>query len=69
MVTGLKNDEVFVIDQNHIIGPLLPCGIAASGAILDRMAIHLTDDAEADRLLSDDPLALLIGMLLDQQVA
>ncbi len=32
-------------------------------------AIHLTDDAEADRLLSDDPLALLVGMLLDQQVA
>lgn len=31
--------------------------------------LHLTDDAEADRLLSDNPLALLIGMLLDQQVA
>ena len=33
------------------------------------MEIHLTDDAEADRLLSDNPLALMIGMLLDQQVA
>lgn len=33
------------------------------------MSIHLTDDADADRLLSDDPLALLIGMLLDQQIA
>lgn len=33
------------------------------------MSIHLTDDVEADRLLSDNPLALLIGMLLDQQVA
>lgn len=31
--------------------------------------LHLTDDADADRLLSDDPLALLIGMLLDQQIA
>ncbi|WP_420111883.1 HhH-GPD-type base excision DNA repair protein [Pseudactinotalea sp.] len=30
--------------------------------------LHLTGDAEADRLLSDDPLALLLGMLLDQQV-
>jgi uncharacterized HhH-GPD family protein len=30
--------------------------------------LHITGDAEADRLLSDDPLALLIGMLLDQQV-
>jgi uncharacterized HhH-GPD family protein len=27
-----------------------------------------TGDADADRLLSGDPLALLIGMLLDQQV-
>ncbi len=33
------------------------------------MALHITGDAAADRLLTDDPLALLIGMLLDQQVA
>ncbi|WP_293699832.1 HhH-GPD-type base excision DNA repair protein [uncultured Agrococcus sp.] len=33
------------------------------------MEIHLTDDVEADRLLSDDPFALLTGMLLDQQIA
>lgn len=32
------------------------------------MDLHITDHAQADRLLSDDPLALLIGMLLDQQV-
>lgn len=31
--------------------------------------IPITGDAEADQLLVDDPLALLIGMLLDQQVA
>lgn len=31
--------------------------------------LHITGDADADRLLSDDPLALLIGMLLDQQIA
>lgn len=31
-------------------------------------ALHLTGDADADRLLSRDPLALMIGMLLDQQV-
>jgi uncharacterized HhH-GPD family protein len=30
--------------------------------------LHLTGDADADALLSTDPLALLIGMLLDQQV-
>lgn len=31
-------------------------------------AIPVTGDARADRLLERDPLALLIGMLLDQQV-
>lgn len=30
--------------------------------------LHITGDPAADQLLSDDPLALLIGMLLDQQV-
>ncbi|GAA2977597.1 putative HhH-GPD family protein [Microbacterium terrae] len=33
------------------------------------MTLHITGDAAADRLLTDEPLALLIGMLLDQQVA
>lgn len=31
--------------------------------------LHLTGDADADKLLSDDSFALLTGMLLDQQVA
>jgi uncharacterized HhH-GPD family protein len=31
------------------------------------MRLPLTGDPEADQLLEDDPLALLIGMLLDQQ--
>ena len=33
------------------------------------MSLHITDDPAADELLTEDPLALLIGMLLDQQVA
>ena len=33
------------------------------------MTLHLTDDAAADALLTTDPFALLVGMLLDQQVA
>jgi len=33
------------------------------------MALHITGDPAADDLLSTDSLALLIGMLLDQQVA
>lgn len=28
-------------------------------------AVHITGDAEADALLSSDPFALLVGMLLD----
>ena len=31
-------------------------------------SLHLAQDAAADDLLSKDPLALLVGMLLDQQV-
>lgn len=31
-------------------------------------ALHLAGEPEADRLLTDDPFALLVGMLLDQQV-
>jgi uncharacterized HhH-GPD family protein len=30
--------------------------------------LHITGDPDADALLSHDPLALLIGMLLDQQI-
>lgn len=32
------------------------------------ITVHLANHPEADRLLATDPLALLIGMLLDQQV-
>jgi uncharacterized HhH-GPD family protein len=31
------------------------------------MTLHLTGDPEADELLTADPFALLLGMLLDQQ--
>lgn len=34
-----------------------------------RMALTITSDPASDELLSENPLALLIGMLLDQQVA
>jgi uncharacterized HhH-GPD family protein len=33
------------------------------------MTLHITGDDAADTLLSQDPFALLIGMLLDQQIA
>lgn len=33
------------------------------------MALHITGDDAADELLTNDPLALLIGILLDQQIA
>ena len=31
------------------------------------MAIHITGDAHADRVLTESPFALLVGMMLDQQ--
>jgi uncharacterized HhH-GPD family protein len=47
-------------------------GAAAGTAGLRRVGavpeLHLSGDAAADELLSSDPLALLIGMVLDQQV-
>jgi uncharacterized HhH-GPD family protein len=33
------------------------------------MALNITGDAEADALLDQSPFALLVGMLLDQQIA
>ena len=33
------------------------------------MALNITGDPAADTLLTEDPFALLVGMLLDQQVA
>lgn len=33
------------------------------------MELHLAGEPKADRLLSENPLALLIGMTLDQQIA
>nr|WP_045877091.1 hypothetical protein [Pseudofrankia sp. DC12] len=32
------------------------------------VGLHLSQIDEADKLLTNDPLALLIGMVLDQQV-
>lgn len=32
------------------------------------MTLHLSQDPDADQLLSEDPLALLIGFVLDQQI-
>jgi uncharacterized HhH-GPD family protein len=31
------------------------------------MGLHITGDDQADRVLTDDPFALLMGMMLDQQ--
>ena len=46
---------------------LLEAGVEG-GSTMAPEALLFTDDPEANRLLAEDPLALLIGMLLDQQV-
>jgi uncharacterized HhH-GPD family protein len=35
--------------------------------MLVHMALHITGDDRADQVLTDDPFALLVGMMLDQQ--
>jgi uncharacterized HhH-GPD family protein len=35
--------------------------------MLDAMALHITGDPHADEVLSTDPFAVLVGMMLDQQ--
>lgn len=47
--------------------PLLLATVAWHAGTM--VSLHLSQDADADALLSADPLALLIGMLLDQQTA
>jgi uncharacterized HhH-GPD family protein len=57
----------------HLDRPRLPAGtVAASRTPVEGPAmptLTLTGDAGADALLSDNPFALLVGMLLDQQIA
>jgi uncharacterized HhH-GPD family protein len=49
-------------------GPEPASSTASSTASPTAPTLPVTGDAEADALLVSDPLALLIGMLLDQQV-
>jgi uncharacterized HhH-GPD family protein len=35
---------------------------------MGHVALHLSGDQEADAVISEDPLALVIGMVLDQQI-
>ena len=41
---------------------------SAASILTMKADLHLSQNPEADRLLSEDPLALLVGMVLDQQV-
>lgn len=43
-----------------------PCSVVGYG---DVVGLHLSQVDEADELLTKDPLALLIGMVLDQSVS
>lgn len=50
----------------HLAAEFPGTGLACP--ILGAMPLCLSQDADADALLDRDPLALLIGMLLDQQI-
>jgi len=43
-------------------------GAGSYTVLVRRKSLHLSGDARADELLGEDPLALLIGMVLDQQI-
>ena len=45
------------------------CDGCADPATVRGMGLHLSQVDEADELLTNDPLALLIGTVLDQQVS
>ena len=47
--------------------PGAPAREGAARHTLIRMALKIAQDETADRVLSEDPFALLVGMLLDQQ--
>src|SRR5580693_8807830 len=48
----------------RLLGPDRAC----QDSNMAKTAIRLSNDEEADALLSKEPLALLIGMVLDQQI-
>jgi uncharacterized HhH-GPD family protein len=50
------------------IAALNGCKAIRLGRVFGVADLHLSGDTDADLLLSSDPLALLIGMVLDQQV-
>jgi uncharacterized HhH-GPD family protein len=44
-------------------------GIAGKSSMRTMKNLHITGDSQADQLLTQNPLALMIGSLLDQQIA
>jgi uncharacterized HhH-GPD family protein len=46
-----------------VVGQVVGPAVGQDGV----MAIHITGDEVADQVLTDDPFALLVGMMLDQQ--
>lgn len=43
--------------------------VGSRSGMMSRMAIQIAQDPVADKVLSEDSFALLIGMLLDQNMA
>jgi uncharacterized HhH-GPD family protein len=46
---------------------LCPYDVPTVCGKMDGMGFHITGDDHADQVLTDDPFALLVGMMLDQQ--
>lgn len=76
----LDTGRIVVVDlalraHHRLLSPTLPGRVATArpypapyAVRVTRASIPITDSDEANRLIVADPMALLIGMLLDQQV-
>ncbi len=54
--------------MRHHLGTFAQVSGRANILRMARIALHLSGDKEADAVISKDPLALVIGMVLDQQI-
>jgi hypothetical protein len=55
-------------EVSTVVNETSPADHPAVGSAAMQGTLAITGDADADELLNTDPLALVLGMLLDQQV-
>ncbi len=64
----MRGDAVMELEPLPNLRSRWQARLAPGAGYGDGVGLHLSQIAEADELLINDPLALLIGMVLDQQI-